>query len=52
MDKPEPTAVLFATLPVSLHQALKDRAKEERRSMNAQAIIAIEEHLAKEKATA
>ncbi len=36
---------ILVPLPVELHVQLKRRAKEERRSMAGQAVIAIEEHL-------
>ncbi len=47
MDKPE-TKVLNIWVPTELHAALDKRAKEERRSMTQQAIIALEEHLKQE----
>jgi hypothetical protein len=41
----QPKQAILITVPADVHVALKKRAKEERRSMNAQAVIAIEEHL-------
>ncbi len=46
MDKD--TQAILVPLPLPLHVELKRRAKEERRSMAAQAVIAIEEHLKQE----
>ncbi len=41
----EETQAILVNLPVDLHQALKDRAEAEDRSMNKQAVIAIRQHL-------
>ncbi len=48
MSNPDERQAILVTLPTALHVALKKRAKDERRSMNAQAVIAIEEHLKQE----